>query len=51
MHLATGLEAARNLADQEIRLVFVSGDAQMLRAAEAEGLTTDNPFLHVDMDG
>ena len=51
VHLATGLEAARNLADQGIRLVFVSGDDQMLRAAEAEGLTTDNPFLHVDMDG
>lgn len=51
VHLATGLEAARNLADQEITLVFVSGDDQMLRAAEAEGLMTDNPFLHVDMDG
>lgn len=51
VHLATGLEAARNLADQEITLVFVSGDAQMLRAAEAEGLTTDDPFLHMDMDG
>lgn len=51
VHLATGLEATRNLAGQEITLVFVSGDAQMLRAAEAEGLTTDNPFLHVDMDG
>jgi predicted nucleic acid-binding protein len=51
VHLATGLEAARNLADQKITLVFVSGDDQMLRAAEAEGLVTDNPFLHVDMDG
>ena len=50
VHLATGLEAARNLADQGITLVFVSGDAQMLRAAEAEGLMADNPFLHVDMD-
>ncbi len=51
VHLATGLEAACNLADQEVTLVFVSGDDQMLRAAEAKGLTTDNPFLHVDMDG
>ena len=51
VHLATGLEAARNLADQEITLVFVSGDDQMLGAAEAEGLMADNPFLHVDMDG
>jgi len=50
VHLATGLEAARNLADQEIALIFVSGDDQMLRAAEAEGLMTDNPFLHVDMN-
>ncbi|HUS97197.1 MAG TPA: type II toxin-antitoxin system VapC family toxin [Hyphomicrobiaceae bacterium] len=50
VHLATGLEAARSLADQEITLVFVSGDVQMLRAAEAEGLTTDDPFLHADMD-
>ncbi|MBC8446495.1 MAG: type II toxin-antitoxin system VapC family toxin [Chloroflexi bacterium] len=51
VHLATGLEAARQLANQEIVLVFVSGDEQMLHAAEAEGLTTDNPFLHVDMNG
>jgi predicted nucleic acid-binding protein len=50
VHLATGLEAARNLADQEIVLILVSGDDQMLRAAEAEGLMTDNPFLHVDMN-
>jgi len=50
MHLATGLEVARKLASQEIEVVFVSGDDQMLRAAEAEGLMTDNPFLHVDMD-
>jgi len=50
VHLATGLQAARNLADQEIVLVFASGDDQMLRAAEAEGLMADNPFLHVDMD-
>lgn len=50
VHLATGLEAARNLADQEIVLVLVSGDDQMLHAAEAEGLTTDNPFLHLGMD-
>jgi predicted nucleic acid-binding protein len=50
LHVATGLQAARNLADQEITLVFVSGDDQMLRAAEAEGLMTDNPFWHVDMD-
>ena len=51
VHLATGLEAARNLADQEIVLVLVSGDDQMLHAAEAEGLMTDNPFLHLGMDG
>jgi predicted nucleic acid-binding protein len=49
LHVATGLQAARNLADQEITLVFVSGDDQMLRAAEAEGLMIDNPFWHVDM--
>ncbi len=30
-------------------LIFVSGDDQMLRAAEAEGLMTDNLFWHVDM--
>jgi len=50
LHVATGLQAARDLADQEIALVFVSGDDQMLRAAEAEGLLTDNPFWHVDMN-
>jgi predicted nucleic acid-binding protein len=50
VHLATALEAARNLADQEIMLVFVSGDDQMLRAAEVEGLMADNPFLHVDLN-
>jgi predicted nucleic acid-binding protein len=50
LHVATGLQAARDLAAQDIPLVFVSGDNQMLRAAEAEGLMTDNPFWHVDMD-
>ena len=51
LHVATALETAHDLAEQNLTLVFVSGDDQMLRAAEAEGLTTDNPFLHVDMDG
>jgi len=51
VHLATGLEAASNLADQEIVLAFVSGDDQMLHAAEAEDLMADNPFSHADMDG
>ena len=35
------------LARRKLNLIFVSGDKQQLRAAAAEGLTTDNPFDHL----
>ncbi len=50
VHVATGLVAAHDLAQQKVALTFVSGDDQMLRAAQEEGLKTDNPFLHMYMD-
>lgn len=31
-------------------LTFISGDKQLLRAAQAEGLHIDNPFDHTDLD-
>lgn len=37
-----GLLAARNEA-----LTFVSGDNALLTAADAQNLTTDNPFNHI----
>lgn len=44
--------ASALLAQQVTRskFIFVSGDNQMLRAAVAVGLTTDNPFDHGDED-
>jgi len=38
------------LTSQTLTLIFVSGDDQLLNAAKTEGLTTDNPFLHTDLD-
>jgi len=34
----------------KVRIIFVSGDDQALRAAQAEGLLTGNPFDHIDED-
>ena len=43
VQLACGLVAARSIKQQ---ITFVSADNNLLNAANAEGLTTDNPNLH-----
>ena len=48
VQLAAGLALKGTLAEQEIPLVFVSGDDTLITAARAEGLTADNPFWHTD---
>ena len=47
VQLAVALRYGRFLAAFELSLVFVSGDATLLAAAQAEGLSTENPFEHV----
>jgi predicted nucleic acid-binding protein len=46
VQLAAGLALKGTLAEQDISLVFVSGDDTLITAAQAEGLTADNPFWH-----
>lgn len=48
VQLAVALRSQQALAAGGLSLVFVSGDRTLLTAAQAEGLTTDNPFDHVD---
>ena len=50
MQLAVGLEANDRLRANDLSLVFVSGDGSLLQAAQAEGLATENPFDHRDLD-
>jgi predicted nucleic acid-binding protein len=47
IQLAVGLRQSQVLAGQDLILTFVGGDHTQLLAAQAEGLTTDNPFDHV----
>ena len=47
VQLAVALRYARILAAFGLPLIFVSGDAALLNAARAEGLTTDNLFDHI----
>ncbi len=47
VQLAVALRYAGILATFGLPLTFVSGDAALLAAAQAEGLPTENPFDHV----
>jgi predicted nucleic acid-binding protein len=47
VQLAVALRSKQVPARYELALTFVSGDAQLLAAAEAEGLIVDNPFEHI----
>jgi hypothetical protein len=47
VQLAVALRYASILAALGLPLTFVSGDATLLAAAQAEGLPTENPFDHV----
>ncbi len=46
MQLSLALHANALLNADGLSLTLVSGDDQLLQAAQAEGLATDNPFAH-----
>jgi hypothetical protein len=46
IQLATALDYAKTLGSQRSRFCFLTADSQLLRAANAEGLATDNPNQH-----
>ena len=50
VQLAVALDFNATLKQQDLSLIFVSCDEQLLQAAQAEGLETDNPFNHTDLD-
>jgi len=50
VQVAVSLALRDSLANEGLALTFVSGDSTQLEAAEAEGLTTDDPFDHTDLD-
>jgi predicted nucleic acid-binding protein len=50
VQLAVALDFDETLKRQDLSLIFISGDEQLLQAAQAEGLETDNPFNHAELD-
>jgi len=50
VQLAVALRYARILAAFGLPLIFISGDAALLNAARAEGLSTENPFDHIALE-
>jgi predicted nucleic acid-binding protein len=55
IHLASGLQLQDTLAQQEagdnaLSSMYVTSDDRLLTAAQAEGLTVENPFWHTDLD-
>ena len=50
VQLATALRANDLLKANDLSLTFVSGDDNLLQAVRAEGLATENPFEHCDLD-
>ncbi len=44
IQLAVALDFKKTLDEQDLSLIFVSGDTNLLQAARAEGLATENPF-------
>jgi len=50
VQLALALDFNATLTQQGLSAIFVSGDERLAQAARAEGMATDNPFLHVDLD-
>ena len=50
VQLATALRTSHLLQENDLSLTFVSGDEQLVQAAQAEGLTTENPFDHGDLE-
>lgn len=50
VQLATALAFQKSLDADDAEIIFVSGDERLLQASSVEGLATDNPFNHTDMD-
>jgi hypothetical protein len=50
VQLAVALNFGEWLREQGLPLTFVSGDDTLLQAARAEGMATENPFDHSDLD-
>ena len=50
VQLATALDFNARLKEEDLSLIFVSGDANLIQAARAENLATENPFDHGDLD-
>lgn len=50
IQLAVALDFATILQGQNISLTFVASDNTLLQAARAEGMATENPFDHSDLD-
>jgi predicted nucleic acid-binding protein len=50
VHLAMALSLARDMRASGLFLTLVTGDDQMIRAAQAENLPTANPFDYAHLD-
>lgn len=50
VQLAVALDSDKTLRQSNLSLVFVAGDETLLRAARAEGIVTENPFDHRNLD-
>jgi hypothetical protein len=55
IHLASGLQLQETLAQQEagdnaLSSTYVTSDDRLVTAAQAEGLTVENPFWHTALD-
>jgi predicted nucleic acid-binding protein len=50
IHLATAINLQKQLVAYRASLTFVCSDRQVLRAAAAEGLATENPFDYAHLD-
>ncbi|MBI2370894.1 MAG: type II toxin-antitoxin system VapC family toxin [Deltaproteobacteria bacterium] len=50
VQLAAGLALRRGLDEQGALMTFVSSDDTLLTAAQAEGLTVENPLRHTALD-
>ena len=55
IHLASGLQLQETMGQQgeegqELSSTYVTSDDQLISAAQAEGLSIDNPFWHTNLD-
>jgi predicted nucleic acid-binding protein len=55
IHLASGLQLQETLEQQGVEgdalsSTYVTSDDRLVTAAQAEGLTVENPFWHTDLD-